>query len=115
MPSLPRISSGLVGSCRTWSEAKISSTASRFPWLKTSSKERRTVALFSFAETLISSPLLLRTWRPNSFTRCHCVTTTAALRAIVANVMKRLMRGYLLYLLLETLHTHTSHKHAEVL
>jgi hypothetical protein len=30
-------------------------------------------------------------------------------------VMKRLMRGYLLSLLLGTLHTHTSHKHAEVL
>src|SRR5215207_9555059 len=51
------------------------------------------VALFSFAVTLISSPLLLRTWRPSSFTRCHCVTTAATTRATVTNVTKRFTRA----------------------
>src|SRR5215203_7026683 len=65
----------------------------RLPWLKTSSGIRRTVALFSFAETLTFSALLLRTWRPRSFTRCHCVTIAAPARATVTNVTKRFTRA----------------------
>src|SRR5215216_2923154 len=104
----------------------ISSATSRFPALKSSSIQRRVRALFSSAKTLICSvvPLLstwrvspctrchwfpavvpLRTWRPSSLTRCHCVTTAATIRAIVANVMKRLLIG-----LFASLPSHAPHR-----